>query len=462
MIRAALLGLGALWLCACASLQAQVNAPLGAAGAENGGYSLDKLPSAAASDDLLIVVSFSGGGKRSAAFAYGALSAMRDMTFEYGGRRRSLLDEIDIITGVSGGSFPAAYYALHRERTFETFKADFLNENLNDEIWGIYLLPWRWDWMVNTYWGTNDEMARVYDEKMFHGATFGDLIKRGPPFVMIQATDLGLGAPFAFTQNQFDLICSDMTRYPLARAVAASNGFPVLFTPITLNNYRKTCPAPEPEWVADGLRDPDPLSRQRQQAMIAREYLAGGFVHLIDGGVGDNLAMRGLLDFMSRYDNPTEAASTGSGGILKTRRILFISIDGQSAQDADINRTPVVGDILRIADAVTSNTIDRYNFETLRLARTAAHSLAANLAAMRCGKGEANGGARAALAHIALSDQPGGAELKKIPTGLSISAAQVDQLEAAGRAAVLNDPALQSAIATINAPDPCAAAVAAK
>ena len=69
----------------------------------------------------------------------------------------------------------------------------------------------------------------------------------------------------------------------------------------------------------------------------------------------------------------------------------------------------MVGDILRIADAVTSNTIDRYNFETLRLARTAAHSLAANLAAMRCGKGEANGGARAALAHIALSDQPGGA-----------------------------------------------------
>ena len=217
------LGLAALLLAGCSSLRAEVNQPLAAID-QSKGYRLSNLSSAHSSDELMIVVSFSGGGKRSAAFAYGALEAMRDLTVETGGRSRSLLDEVDILTGVSGGSFPAAYYALYREGMFKTFRRDFLDEDLNDDIAGIYLLPWRWDWMVNPNWGTNDEMARVYDDKMFRGATFGDLERQGPPFAIIQATDLTTGAPFPFMQSQFDLICSDMSHYPIARAVAGWAG----------------------------------------------------------------------------------------------------------------------------------------------------------------------------------------------------------------------------------------------
>ncbi len=108
---------------------------------------------------------------------------------------------------------------------------------------------------------------------MFRGATFADLEKLGPPFVMVQATDLANGAAFPFIQSQFDLICSNLSSYPLARAVAASNGFPILFTPIVLKNYRDDCAAKEPAWVTRGMADPDPLSRQRQQAKLARSYL---------------------------------------------------------------------------------------------------------------------------------------------------------------------------------------------
>jgi NTE family protein len=442
----------ALGLGGCASLNAQVNAPLTADGATTG-YRLGEVTSSANSDELLVIVSFSGGGKRSSAFGYGALMAMRDIRFTYGGRERSLLEEADILTGVSGGSFPAAYYALYRERIFETFKTDFLDEDLNGDIAGIYLFPWRWDWLVNPNWGTNDEMARIYDEKMFRGATFGDLARLGPPFAMIQATDLANGAPFPFTQTQFDLICSDISSYPVARAVAASNGFPVLFTPITLKNYRPGCAVPAPDWVARALRDPDPLSRQRQQALLALSYLDGGYAHLVDGGTADNLALRGILDYMSRYDNPAQAASQSSDAILKTRRVIFLSIDGQAEQDREISRTPVVGDVLRVVSAVTSNTIDNYNFETLRLARTAGRNLADNLTRLRCSQG--GQGARAQLAHIALSDQPNAGALKDIPTGLTISPEQADQLTEAGRSAVLNDPGLKTAIAEINAPDPC-------
>lgn len=458
-----LAGAALLGLTGCASLSAQENDLLLDA-SESQGYRLSSLSSERASDDLLVVVSFSGGGKRSAAFGYGALTAMRDLTFTYNGRTLNLLHEVDILTGVSGGSFPAAYYALHRDAIFDNFREDFLDEDLNDEIAGIYLLPWRWDWMVNPNWGTNDEMARVYDEKMFHGATFGDLEKLGPPFAMVQATDLGNGASFPFIQSQFDLICSDISSYPLSRAVAASNGFPILFTPIVLKNYRSDCAMKEPLWVTKGMADPDPLSRKRQQAMLARSYMrvdGPSYVHLIDGGVGDNLAMRGLLDYISRYDNPSDAPDP-SGRLSRLTRILFISIDGQADQDRTISNAPIVGDVMRIAGAVTSNTIDRYNFETLRLARSAADNLASNLTRLRCAKGGAGPGARAAMVHIALTDQPGADTLKDIPTGLTISSEQVDRLTAVGRDAVERSAQLSQFLAEADIDDRCPSSVASK
>src|SRR5690606_17467398 len=128
---------------------------------------------------LLVFLAFSGGGKRSSAFAYGALKGLRDFEIELDGRKRRLLDEVDSISAVSGGSFPAAYYGLHRDRIFTDFEADFLKRDVEAYIWGIYLLPWNWEWWLNPFYGTNDEMAQIYDDLMFHGATYRDLIRNG-------------------------------------------------------------------------------------------------------------------------------------------------------------------------------------------------------------------------------------------------------------------------------------------
>jgi NTE family protein len=65
----------------------------------------------------------------------------------------------------------------------------------------------------------------MYDRTMFHGATFADLKKLGRPVIAINATDLAHDSPFMFTQGNFDLICSDLAPFPIARSVAASNGF---------------------------------------------------------------------------------------------------------------------------------------------------------------------------------------------------------------------------------------------
>jgi hypothetical protein len=203
----------------------------------------------------------------------------------------------DAITGVSGGSFPAAYYGLYRDKAFETFEQDFLYRDTESYIWGIYLLPWNWTWISDPLVGTNDFMERVYDRTMFHGATFADLQRLGRPLIAIGATDLAYGNPVLFTQETFDLICANLDKFPIARAVAASNGFPGLFSPITLTSRVEDCHGRKPGWLND-ISDAelnDPLSRVGVQAKLVEQYLDPDrtrYVHLVDGGVSDNLALR--------------------------------------------------------------------------------------------------------------------------------------------------------------------------
>ncbi len=75
-------------------------------------------------------LAFSGGGTRAASFSYGLLEALRDTTYEVDGKPRRLLDEIDVISSVSGGSFTAAAYGLHGDKIFEVYEPSFLKRNL--------------------------------------------------------------------------------------------------------------------------------------------------------------------------------------------------------------------------------------------------------------------------------------------------------------------------------------------
>ena len=204
-----------------------------------GGYRLSALSAPGYAPDLLVLVAMSGGGKRSASFGYGALKGMREVSVPLASGPSPLLHQVSAIAGVSGGSFPAAYYGLYHDAAFGRFETDFLYQDTESYIWGIYLLPWNWTWLADPLVGTNDFMERVYDRAMFHGATYRDLAQRGRPVIGVGATDLAYGNPVLFTQESFDLICSDIEKFPLARAVAASNGFPGLFSPITLTNHAR-------------------------------------------------------------------------------------------------------------------------------------------------------------------------------------------------------------------------------
>jgi len=136
-------------LVSCASLTVTDTTPLTAAelnpsGSDRiskDGYRVDTLAAPGYAPDLLIIVAMSGGGKRSASFGYGALKGMRTLMVPLANGVVPLLSQVSAISGVSGGSFPAAYYGLHRDAAFGKFETDFLYQDTESYIFGIYLLP---------------------------------------------------------------------------------------------------------------------------------------------------------------------------------------------------------------------------------------------------------------------------------------------------------------------------------
>lgn len=445
-LRAGVVTISLLALAACASLSAQTNRPLETA-IHGPAYRIDAIPDNT-SPELFVLLSFSGGGKRSSAFGYGALTALREITVDYGQGRRKLTEEIDVVTGVSGGSFTASAFALKRDALFTTYVSEFLKYDLNSDIFGLYLLPWRWDWLFNPNWGTNDEMARVYDELLFKGSDYGELAKLGRPFLGVQATDFANEAPFIFSQDTFDWICSDITTYPVARAVAASNGFPVLFSPISLRNYAydDSHACTRPHWIEAYAGIDDELSRRRHLADLATSYLdkrKSAYVHLLDGGVSDNLALRGFIQLLA----PISEGTAEDERMKRIQHVLIVSVDGQAEPDRDLTDVPYLDSVFRVIGAVTSTAIDRYGFETLIHAREMTGRLAAAFSRRGCppgaeGKPQACRRVEPHFAHVSLADLADDEkrkELAAIPTGLTIADENVDALVQAGRDAILCD-----------------------
>src|SRR4051794_97498 len=77
-------------------------------------FSIERQGQGAAQRDALVILAFSGGGTRAAAFSYGVLELLRRTEImTKTGERVRLLDQVDAITGVSGGSFTALAYRLY-------------------------------------------------------------------------------------------------------------------------------------------------------------------------------------------------------------------------------------------------------------------------------------------------------------------------------------------------------------
>lgn len=264
-----------------------------------------------------LAISISGGGSRSAVFSSAVLEQLAYIP-DPRHPGRTILDGVDAISAVSGGSLSATYFSLYKP-------ADFSNQDVNVEFFQRYKSnmttdfqmrgvahylthPWEAVGKYYTRYRFVQTLGETFDQHIFKGSNFNMLHEREmageAPVTLINATSLDTGKKFLFTnlnvqQNWgfdpagligrlpqvapaadrqgltlmaqvmgtpmfqpfgFDAINSDIGVFRLSHAVATSCAYPVVPGPAALVNYAQT-----------------------------------GYVHLADGGVNDNSGMDSLV-----------------------------------------------------------------------------------------------------------------------------------------------------------------------
>ena len=206
--------------------------------------------------DLKMGMAFSGGGYRAATFDLGALSFLHSVKMTDGG---SLLDHVKALTSVSGGSIPALRYMLACARGEDIGVMveqlfDFLcNEDLvARELQGLSAEK------ANREASSIKIMADIYDQRLFNGATMGDLIKNFGKIPVKDytalATDFDNSLPFRFRVTEGLMTTGQRMSYgvfgnqkhsigrsvvshiTLGEALACSSCFPSGFEPMMYPN----------------------------------------------------------------------------------------------------------------------------------------------------------------------------------------------------------------------------------
>lgn len=331
--------------------------------------------------DTLFIATFSGGGTRAAALAYGAMEALSEINGIAGGSR--LIDSLDIVSSVSGGSVPAAWYALHGPAGFVPPGNQRLVKFLYAD--GTSALAWRGlnpiavaRYLITPY-QRSDVLADYFIASLFDNAQYSDIAARyrqggDQGYVILNSTDVGHEIVFPFTQNNFDLLCSDLKSIRVANAVAASANFPFVFSAAGIRNY-SSCAAQHssafmsdgpPIWIAQYKSfDTGPAARPNagallpkptqlagiRQARLAQTYLDprpdDRYLHLLDGGLADNLGIKSTL---ALADAPDQAPGIGLRvgkshrpvGYVNVSKILYLVVNARTidAPSADSTLYP--------------------------------------------------------------------------------------------------------------------------
>ncbi len=467
----------ALLLTACASFT-PANPPL-AKYTPDAGYRFERLERGDNSDELFVIVTFSGGGTRAAALAYGVLEALRDTSIQLGGRKLALLDEVDVISSISGGSFPAAYYGLRGRQTFDEFPERFLYRPVQSDLLKLALSPASWLKLAAPAYGRSDLAAELYHREVFGGATYADLIARNRrPFVILNATDMTTGTQFPFIQDQFDLMCSDLAGVPLARAAASSSAFPGGLTALTFQNYAGSCGYRQPAWVPLAAEDhasrvnPRRTARAENRLSLAEVKAGDGparpYIHLTDGGVADNIGLRGPLDAIASTNHPWSVLQLMNRKLVG--KLVVIVVNAATNPPTERDRSPSVPGLIDTLTTAATVPLDNYSFDTVELLRKTVDEFDTDARLVEdCNRLSARRGAQCALQlpaphrvdlypiqvafeYIASAEER--AWFKSLPTNFELPRETVDRLRAVGRRLLNEDPQFQNLLKALNGSPP--------
>ncbi len=356
-------------------------------------------------DDTLIVMTLSGGGTRAAALAVGALRGLHTTTMN----GAPLDTEIDVVSSVSGGSVTAAYFALHGHAGLKALEDGFLYQNVMGDLFANGLNPANLARLPTPSYSRIDWLVASFRDRLFPGGeTYRTLFARDTrqPYLILNAGDVTAETVFPFTQERFDLICSDLLEMRLAEAVAASAAFPVALTALTLKNY-SPCPAQDaassrdfpPRWIIGPLstsaydssagrrraaREWSYLNRAYPDDYLDAEGNIDGsgppfgknwrqpaapedrrhYVHLLDGGIADNLGLSEPLHMLSstnapfmlrgpRGKQPLQAICDGD-----IRKVMFVIVNARSDRQSKLDRRATPPGIVSMLTGTTNSAID--------------------------------------------------------------------------------------------------------
>jgi len=171
-------------------------------------------------------LALSGGGFRAAAFHLGVFRKLEE---------RKLLDKLDLITCVSGGSIAGAFLALNwgKAKTLDRLDEYLRTRSIavSSVLGGVF----------DPFESRLDKLAESYDRHLFFHKTLGDLASG--PRLYLNGTNLATGNMFSFVaggggkaeMGEWELGFVAAEKYPIARAVSASSAFPPVFPPLRLD-----------------------------------------------------------------------------------------------------------------------------------------------------------------------------------------------------------------------------------
>jgi predicted acylesterase/phospholipase RssA len=401
-------------------------------------------PLTASDGELYIGLAFSGGGMRATAFAYGMLEELRSAGVETG-TPNGLLDQVRLVSGVSGGSVMAAQLGLYGPAGVTGFRERFLVTDAE-----AYMVTSGFNPLTilkGVAGGVNgrDTFGRYLDDTLYQGATFGDLRKRSHIKTWINATDMANNTPFLFSPETFDALCSDLSKVKLSEAVAASAGFPLVFTAARYNPEATAAMSAHAR-ALESYTNPDEVK----------------FVKLLDGGITDNFGTTGLAVERARAQVPYAPLTAEEA--VKLKRMLFLVANAGVDKDYDWTKKVEGPGGVNLAISIATSAMaaaSRSGYDSMRGELRLWESeliewrCALPLSEVRRLRGSAAGWdckdvklfvGEASFASLPTDQRD---KLDAVPTRLKLPVAQVDMVIAAGRAATRATPEFNGFLASL-------------
>ena len=255
-------------------------------------------------------------------------------------QQRGILEQVDVISAVSGGALAAVYYGLGPANA-GPFTEPALRSALVYDFQGAWLWRWLLPHNIFRFWLSDftrsDIMVQVFNEHLFRHKTFADL--RPHPKILINATLRNDHTRFTFTDERFRDLRSDLSLYQVANSVNASSAFPGIMDDVTLQHYT------------------DPPR----------------YLHLFDGGPKDNLGIQTLMEFLIRA-----VAGTNLDTLFPKGCIIFVVdaapvSDNERLSDRESDRT--APDYFINTNAIDATDVMLGDLRELRLKETGIKSV---------------------------------------------------------------------------------------